>query len=77
MLDDPKYIGLAVDVPYNITCVLLLGTPALMALGLIFAAAQVPLPKRVARTAALACVWIAVIGWMRWDPQGVFEWFMD
>jgi len=81
-LDDPKSIGLWVDVPY-------LWTMALLVIGLpLFAGAVLGLlgqawVDRARRVNCLVCGGLALVGlvaavsWLRWDPLGVVNWYMD
>ena len=80
--DDPKSISLWVDIPYDITLVLIIGFPA----GMIGGAAVVTWTGMLRRArklriilgvAVLALVWAASIAFLRWDPWRIGEWFMD
>ena len=76
-LDDPKYISWLVDGPYLVAMLLMQCAPAAMLLGLIFAAPNSEIRKKLMRTIALALLWAAVLGVLRLDPLGVATWFMD
>ena len=81
-LDDPKFIGPLVDVPYTITMLLLLvGLP-------VFTVAVLVLLHRaycdetwrksflLSSILSIVCM-VATVCILRWDPLGVVEWYMD
>lgn len=85
-LDDPKYIGLLVDVPYAVTMAALMGGPAAIVLGLFLvpvmaARRSTGLPRRVlyglGAVGALALMWVAALWFLRADPWEVVNWYMD
>lgn len=81
-LDDPKYIGAWIDVPYNITAFLLVvGFPAFVVgvLSLVYRAYRDETRRRnLLLVSALSVICMgATIFILRWDPLGVFTWYMD
>jgi len=81
-LDDPKSIGIGVDVPYLATLFLMMaGLPAfaVSVLVLLGVAWREPVQRwRRLRLAALAITFmVATIAVLRWDPWRIVEWFMD
>ena len=81
-LDDPKYIGAWVDVPYNVTAFLLVvGLPAFVVgvLGLLYRARRDETRRRsllVVSALSVVCM-VATILVLRWDPLGAVAWYMD
>ena len=85
-LDDPKYIGLAVDVPYFLSAALTMAVPVAIGLGLIVAVAA---GLRAGKTSsaklgltsfalmALVSLWAGVIVFLRADPWQVLNWYWD
>jgi hypothetical protein len=81
-LDDPKFIGAWVDVPYTITGLLLVvGLPAfaIAVLGLLYRAyCDETRRKSLLFVSVLSTVcMVATILVLRWDPLGVVAWYMD
>lgn len=85
-LDDPKYIGTLVDIPYVVTMALLIGAPGALALGLIltplvFIRRVAPLGRSVllglVATVVLILLWGAALWLLRADPWGVGAWYCD
>ena len=78
-LDDPKDIGIVVDVPYLISGLLMMGIPvgALAGLALPLLASHVSWLKRTSFFLLMACSWGLAIAFLRWDPLLVIQWFMD
>tara|TARA_R110002126_G_scaffold4409_24_gene23268 strand:- start:649 stop:1026 length:378 start_codon:yes stop_codon:yes gene_type:complete len=79
-LDDPKGLGVLVDVPYVLTIVLMMGAPAAMLLGVVvlpIALQRRTKPWRVGYGLILALLWVAAIVFLRWDPWDVGTWFLD
>jgi len=91
-LDDPKSIGLLVDIPYAVTTAMLVGAPGAMLLAL--CVTPVVVARRVARRKAneralgaaiavsaalvgLALLWGATFLLLRMDPWGVGTWYID
>jgi len=84
-LDDPKYIGLLVDIPYWVTGLLLMGMPGAFLLSV------VAVPVLVARQAAPGArftpglfalsanffLWVMALWFLRADPWEVAYWYMD
>jgi len=81
-LDDPKFIGAWVPVPYTITWILLfVGLPAfaVVVLGILYRAyCDATRRKGLLLVSALSivCMFAAILV-LRWDPLGVVEWYMD
>jgi hypothetical protein len=84
-LDDPKYIGLFVDIPYFLSMFLLMGGPGAFLLGVLMApvaaARQAAPGKRLLRwilaLAVLLLLWAASLWFLRADPWEVSTWYMD
>ena len=81
-LDDPKHIGVWVDVPYAVTGALFnVGLPVfLVALAVIAFQAfrDASQRKRLVRAAVVSLLFtIAVMAFLWWDPLRIFEWFAD
>ena len=78
-LDDPKSIGLAVDIPYLFTAMLLLGFPVAAVLGVAIqlSVAHRSWLRRLLRCAVLVAVWASTILFLQWDPLLVVEWYFD
>jgi hypothetical protein len=81
-LDDPKFIGAWVDVPYTITGLLLVvGLPAfgIAVLALLYVAyCDEARRKRLFLVSAISIVcMVATILVLRWDALGVVAWYMD
>jgi hypothetical protein len=81
-LDDPKFIGAWVDVPYTITGLLLVvGLPAfaIAFLALLYVAyCDEARRKRLLLVSAISIVcMVATILVLRWDALGVVAWYMD
>jgi len=81
-LDDPKHIGAWVDVPYNITALLMLvGLPAFAfgILSLIYRAYRDETRRRRLLRASILSVilMVATVLILRWDPLGVVTWYAD
>ena len=78
-LDDPKSIGILVDIPYMLTGILLIAFPAAAIVGIAFQlyASNRTRPKRLIGSALLAARWVVAILILRWDPMLVTEWYMD
>ena len=84
-LDDPKYIGLLVDIPYWVTGLFLMGMPGGFLLSV------VAVPVLVARQAApgarltpgffafsaLFFLWVMALWLLRADPWDISLWFFD
>lgn len=86
MLDDPKFIGFAVDVACTVAMILLMCAPGALAIGGIAAIHSAwrrgpTTAAFVARSAAvlalLAITWVASFAFLRWDPIDVVTWYMD
>lgn len=81
-LDDPKYIGAWVDVPYNITAFLLaVGLPAFVVgvFSLIYRAYRDETRRKsllVVSALSVICM-VTTIVILRWDPLGIVTWYMD
>lgn len=81
-LDDPKFIGAWVDVPYTITGFLLVaGLPAFTGavLWLLYRAYCDETQRKsllLASAFSIVCM-VATILVLRWDPLGVVAWYMD
>jgi hypothetical protein len=81
-LDDPKFIGVWVDIPYTITWVLLLvGLPAfVIAVSALLYRAYCDKARRkkllLVSALSIVCM-VATILVLRWDPLGVAAWYMD
>ena len=81
-LDDPKYIGTLVDVPYIATCLLeIIGLPVFVTLVLVLiyrALMDKSQRKRFLSVSVLSVVFMAATIWLiRQDPMGIVGWFMD
>ena len=82
LLDDPKYIGTWVDVPYNVTAFLLVvGLPAFVVgvLGLLYRANRDETRRRnllLVSALSVVCILVTILV-LRWDPLGVVAWYMD
>ncbi|MCP3916287.1 MAG: hypothetical protein GY711_12090 [bacterium] len=85
-LDDPRSIGLLVDVPYIATMVLMIGFPAAIVLGVVMTPVVVVrrAPSGGKRLlfgflalAGLALLWSATLWFLRADPWDVGTWYMD
>ena len=81
-LDDPKSISGRVDVPYDVTLLFLIGSPAAMIGGIAVITCfgmlwKVGTWRIVLGLAVLALVWAATIAFLRWDPWRIGKWFMD
>jgi hypothetical protein len=78
-LDDPKGIGLLVDIPYWIVGLMLMGCPAAGVSGVVLqlAASGLPWSRRFLLALLLVCLWMAVIAVLRWDPLSVVVWYFD
>jgi hypothetical protein len=81
-LDDPKFIGAWVDVPYTITGLLLVvGLPAFAigVLGLLYRDYCDATRRKsllVVSGVSMVCM-VATILVLRWDPLGIVAWYMD
>ena len=81
-LDDPKFISSWLDVPYDLTALLLIGFPA-AALGGVVATAwfgsirRLPLLTTLLMAVSLLGLWLAAVALLRWDPLEVVNWFFD
>jgi hypothetical protein len=78
-LDDPKQLGIALHIPYEIAMLLLTAFPVATVAGI---ALQVSLSRRtwsrrIVLAALLVVFWVAVIAFLRWDPMHAGEWLMD
>jgi len=84
-LDDPKFIGPLVDVPYAVTEALLFNAPfglLLGVIGMVVGSAYWVTPDRrpFVATAALAFLvlpWCLAVAMVVSDPLGVFAWYFD
>jgi hypothetical protein len=85
-LDDPKFIGLLVDIPYAATLVLLVGAPGAVLLGLFWtpiAVGRRSAPRRrrlllgLVALGGLVLLWGAALWFLRADPWAVGTWYMD
>ncbi len=90
-LDDPKSIGLLVDVPYALTMGMLMLAPGALLIGVgraLFAlvglferdaqgAPRKSATARVTRFSLFLLLWCAVLWLLRYDPWSVGNWFMD
>ena len=78
-LDDPKYISIAVDIPYVIAGLLLVGFPAAAIAGVVMqlSNSQRSCARRFLWCVILVLIWVATIAFLRWDPMLVAEWYMD
>ncbi len=78
-LDDPKRIGLGVDIAYLLAGLLLIGFPAAALLGVAsqFFGTHRSWTKRILLGILLALTWVIVIMFLRWDPLLVGTWYMD
>ena len=84
-LDDPKYIGLLVDIPYCVCTLLLMGVPGVMPLSALMApialARQAAPGARLARgliaLSALILLWAAALWFLHADPWDVVTWYFD
>jgi hypothetical protein len=79
-IDDPKYIGVLVDLPYVLTMALMMGAPAAMFLGVVL----LPLVLtrrtgawRLGFALALAAVWIWAALFLCADQWDVGTWYVD
>lgn len=77
--DDPSNIGLAVDVAYLISGVLLIVFPvaAMVGMTLQLSARHRPFDVRIVRTMGMGLLYVGVFILLRWDPLDVVEWFFD
>ena len=84
-LDDPKYIGLLVDIPYFLSMFLLTGVPGAFLLGVLMApvtaARQAAPGKRFLRWLLALCLllllWAVSVLFLMADPWGVSTWIID
>ena len=81
-LDDPKSISGWVDLPYNLTLLLMTAFPAALVGGvfwIMWCGVRGKLSKlaTVSALAALVTLWIAALMAIRLDPWRVGDWFMD
>ncbi|HEX8916236.1 MAG TPA: hypothetical protein VF796_28055 [Humisphaera sp.] len=82
-VDDPKSIGLWVDVPYTAFGVLALGLlPTLVASGALAVLAWTGRAARTRRGLVLTIVlpsaaWCGGLALFLWDPAGVLVWYLD
>ena len=84
-LDDPKYIGLLVDIPYLVTMFLLMGVPMAFLFSVVMApvamARQAAPGGRLLRwllaLAVLLLFWAASVWFIQADPWEVGTWFID
>lgn len=85
-LDDPKYIGVAVDIPYVVTMILILASPGALVVGIgltpLYLSSRISSRFRLIGGTAiaillLALLWCAPVGICRLDPWNVGMWFMD
>jgi hypothetical protein len=86
MLDDPKYIGWSVDAAYWVAMLTLMGAPMAIVLGAAVAPVAGALRAApgwrrglgaVLAFVGFAALWGATLWFLRVDPWGVCEWFMD
>lgn len=78
-LDDPKSIGISVDIAYLITVLLLVGFPvaAVIGVGIQLSAVNRPLQLRLGLALLIFLIWVGVLLLIRWDPFLVSDWFFD
>lgn len=81
-MDDPKYISGWVDVPYNITLLLIIGSPAALVGGVSWTAwsgvqRQLSRPTKASALTLLITLWIGAISFLRVDPWQAVYWFGD
>jgi hypothetical protein len=76
-LDDPKYIGPLVDVPYVMTCLSMMSWPISGGIGLFLATVQTGPRSRINPLLIMVATWFSVLYVLSWDPAGVGVWFMD
>lgn len=81
-LDDPKTIGLWVDVPYAVTQLLLfVGLPLFLVCAVALIAESWRDKPRLAsaqwKSAAALAFMLASLAVLRWDPLRMVEWFAD
>jgi hypothetical protein len=79
MRDDPKHIGIEVDIPYLISGLLLIGIPVAVLLGLALQllVARRSRSQKLLWSLLLIVLWSLTIAFLRWDPWLVGEWYMD
>ena len=81
-IDDPKYIGNWVDLPYSLTGFLVIGFPAAV-IGGIVATGWFAVTRRFSRIVMLSlilslmAVWVSTVAFLRWDPLRVIAWYAD
>jgi hypothetical protein len=78
-LDDPKSIGMFVDLACSAAAILLIGFPAFVLAGLALQLADVnrEIWKRLFNCVFLSGLWYAAIMFLRWDPFDVVLWIFD
>jgi heme A synthase len=81
-LDDPKQIGLWVDIPHTLTdLALMLGLPGFIVavLALVYCAFRDVAHRKNLLIAAVVCVLCMTVSvaFLRWDPLHAVEWYMD
>jgi hypothetical protein len=78
-LDDPKSIGLLVDVPYVLAGLMLVAFPAaiVFGVGVHLTDSRHGWRKRVLLLATFAVIWLGAIALLRWDPFSINDWYMD
>lgn len=81
-LDDPKQIGLWVDVPHTLTdFALMVGFPVFIiaVLAIVYVAFRDISNRRNLLVAAAVCIlcMTGTIAFLRWDPLHAVEWYMD
>lgn len=76
-LDDPKEIGLLVDVPYVMTYLSSVAWPISLVAGLTFTAFRSSRRSGPNPLPILIAAWFLAFAILRWDPLDVVGWFMD
>jgi len=83
-LDDPKFIGWVVDVPYALAIGLLNAAPVaagatllLAPLALVRPGQRVQLRRSLLGYVGVVALWVAAIGVLYLDPGDVTKWFLD
>lgn len=78
-LDDPKYISIAVGIPYVLAGLLIVGFPAAAVAGVVLQlfVAQRSWLRRFLWSTTSVVIWISIIALLRWDPLLVGQWYMD